>query len=87
MRGFQLSLMAIWSCGSRWPSIFTAQKYDGPMHCVSPEVLGLAAQWSFWAMLEMEELLLDLMHHRAVLPEVARDASHAERDERHGSGW
>jgi hypothetical protein len=26
-------------------------------------------------MLEMEGLLLDLMHHRAVLPEFARDAS------------
>ena len=32
-------------------------------------------------MLEMEGLLLDLMHHRAVLPEFARDASYAERDE------
>ena len=29
----------------------------------------------------MEELLLDLLQHRAVLPEFARDASHAERDE------
>jgi glutathione S-transferase len=46
-----------------------------------PEVLGLAAQWSFWAMLEMEALLLDLLQHRAVLPEFARDASYAERDE------
>jgi glutathione S-transferase len=62
-------------------NLYLAQKYDGPMHCVSPEVLGLAAQWSFWAMLEMEGLLLDLMQHRAVLPEFARDASYAERDE------
>ena len=51
------------------------------MHCAGPEVLGLAAQWSFWAMLEMEALLLDLLQHRAVLPEFARDASYAERDE------
>src|SRR5262245_27533615 len=36
---------------------------------------------SFWAMLEMEALLLDLLQHRVVLPEFARDASHAERDE------
>ena len=35
-------------------NIYLAQKYDGPMHCGSPEVLGLAAQWSFWAVLEME---------------------------------
>ncbi len=62
-------------------NLYLAQKYDGPMHCVSHEVLGLAAQWSFWAMLEMEGLLLDLMQHRAVLPEFARDASYAERDE------
>jgi glutathione S-transferase len=51
------------------------------MHCAGPEVLGLAAQWSFWAILEMEALLLDLLQHRALLPEFARDASYAERDE------
>jgi glutathione S-transferase len=32
-------------------------------------------------MLEMEALLLGLLQHRAVLPEFARDASYAERDE------
>src|SRR6516165_7107439 len=62
-------------------NLYLAQKYEGPMHCAGPEVLGLAAQWSFWAMLEMEPLLLDLLQHRAVLPEFARDASYAERDE------
>jgi glutathione S-transferase len=51
------------------------------MHCAGPEVLGLAAQWSFWAILEMEALLLELLQHRALLPEFARDASYAERDE------
>jgi glutathione S-transferase len=62
-------------------NIYLAQKYEGPMHFAGAEVLGLTAQWSFWAILEMEELLLDLLQHRAVLPEFARDASHAERDE------
>jgi glutathione S-transferase len=62
-------------------NLHLAQKYEGPMHSTGPEVLGLAAQWSFWAMLEMEALLLDLLQHRAVLPEFARDASYAERDE------
>jgi glutathione S-transferase len=62
-------------------NLYLAQKYPGPMHCAAPEVLGLAAQWSFWAMLEMEALLLELLQHRAVLPEFARDASYAERDE------
>jgi glutathione S-transferase len=62
-------------------NLYLAQKYPGPMHCADPKLLGLAAQWSFWAMLEMEALLLDLLQHRAVLPEFARDASYAERDE------
>ncbi|MFZ0149638.1 MAG: glutathione S-transferase family protein [Xanthobacteraceae bacterium] len=62
-------------------NLYLAQKYAGPMHCADPKVLGLATQWSFWAMLEMEALLLDLLQHRAVLPEFARDASYAERDE------
>ena len=62
-------------------NLYLAQKYEGLMDCAGPKVLGLAAQWSFWAMLEMEPLLLDLLQHRALLPEFARDASYAERDE------
>ena len=62
-------------------NLYLAQKYEGPMHCAGPEMLGLSAQWSFWAVLEIEALLLDLLQHRAVLPEFARDASYAERDE------
>ena len=71
--------LALWE--SMAINLYLAQKYEGPMHCADPEVLGLAAQWGFWAMLEMEALLLDLLQHRAVLPEFARDASYAERDE------
>ena len=62
-------------------NLYLAQKYEGPMHCTKPEVLGLAAQWSFWAILEMEALLLELLQHRALLPEFVRDPSYAERDE------
>jgi glutathione S-transferase len=62
-------------------NLYLAQKYEGPMHFAGPEVLGVAVQWSFWAMLETEALLLDLLQHRAVLPEFARDPSYAERDE------
>lgn len=62
-------------------NLYLAQKYEGPMRCASPEVLGLAAQWSFWAMLEIEDLLLHLLEHRAVLPEFARDVSVVERNE------
>src|SRR4249920_3767609 len=62
-------------------NLYLAQKYQGQMHCAGPEVLGLAAQWSFWAMLEMEHLLLHLLEHRAMLPEFARDVSVVERNE------
>ena len=62
-------------------NLYLAQKYEGPMHAGSPEVLARATRWSFWAMLELETLVLDLLHHRALLHENARDASHAERDE------
>ena len=62
-------------------NLYLAQKYDGPLHCASAEVLGLAAQWSFWAMLEIEHLLLNLLEHRVLLSEFARDLSAIERDE------
>ncbi len=62
-------------------NLYLAQKYDGQLHCTTPEILGIAAQWSFWAMLEMETLLLDLLMHRAMLPEFGRDPSYAARDE------
>jgi glutathione S-transferase len=62
-------------------NIYLAQKYDGPIHLTGPKDLGFAAQWSFWAVLEMEELLLGLLEHRALLPEFARDPSQAERRE------
>ena len=62
-------------------NLYLAQKYDGPMHCDSPEVLGIAAQWSFWAMLEIEHLLLHLLEHRALLAEFSRDPSAIERNE------
>ena len=74
--------MAIWCCGNRWRiNLYLAQKYDGPMHCAGPEVLGLAAQWSFWAVLEIESLLLHFLEHRALLAEFARDPSVTERTE------
>ena len=62
-------------------NIYLAQKYDGPVHLADPKDLALAAQWSFWAVLELEELLLGLLEHRAMLPEFARDPSRAERNE------
>ncbi len=60
-------------------NLYLAQKYQGPMHSESAEVFGLAAQWSFWAMLEIERLLLELLEHSVLLPEYSRDASVVER--------
>jgi glutathione S-transferase len=62
-------------------NLYLAQKYEGPMHSAAADVLGLAAQWSFWAMLEIEHLLLELLEHRVLLSEFARDISVVERDE------
>src|SRR5438874_3810350 len=49
-------------------NLYLAQKYPGPLPA-DAVTLGIAAQWSFWAMLETEPLLLDLLMHRAMLPE------------------
>ncbi len=62
-------------------NLYLAQKYPGPMHCADAAVLGHAAQWSFWAMLEVEMLLLHMLEHRVLLAEHARDISVVERNE------
>jgi glutathione S-transferase len=62
-------------------NLYLAQKYEGPMHAGSPEAVAQATQWSLWAVLEIEELALDLLHHRSLLADFARDASHAQRNE------
>jgi glutathione S-transferase len=61
-------------------NLYRAQKYPGSLPS-DAATLGIAAQWSFWAMLETEALLLDLLMHRAMLPEYGRDPSFAARDE------
>jgi len=61
-------------------NLYLAQKYPGPLP-VNAEILGIAAQWSFWAMLETEALLLDLLMHSVLLTEHGRDPSLASRDE------
>src|SRR5947208_3971259 len=60
-------------------NLYLAQKYPDPLPA-DAATLGIAAQWSFWAMLETEPLLLDLLMHRAMLPEYGRDPSHVERN-------
>jgi glutathione S-transferase len=60
-------------------NLYLAQR-PGPMRLGSPAALGLAAQWSFWAMLETETLLLNLLTHSVLLVEHVRDPSHIERN-------
>jgi glutathione S-transferase len=60
-------------------NLYLAQR-GGPMCSGSAAVLGLAAQWSFWAVLETEALLLDLLSHTVLLAEHVRDPSHVERN-------
>ena len=62
-------------------NLYQAQEYEGPMHAGSPEVLAPAIQWSIWTVLELEALARDLLDHRELLIELAREASLAERDE------
>jgi glutathione S-transferase len=60
-------------------NLYLAQR-PGPMHFGAASVLGIAAQWSFWAMLEIESFLLNLLAHRVLLAEHVRDPSHVERN-------
>jgi glutathione S-transferase len=62
-------------------NLYLADKYKGPLHAGAPEVRAQAAQWSIFAVLELESLARDLLDHRLNLAERAREASIAERSE------
>lgn len=62
-------------------NLYLADRYEGPMHASSAGVRAQAAQWSIFAVLELEPLARDLLDHRVNLVERAREASIAERDE------
>jgi glutathione S-transferase len=47
-------------------NLYLARK-PGPMELADAAALGVAAQWSFWGVLETEALLLDLLSHRMLL--------------------
>src|SRR5262245_54984659 len=48
-------------------SLYLAEKYDGGLRPKSLEDRARAVQWSFWAMTELEQGLLDALMHRAFL--------------------
>jgi glutathione S-transferase len=62
-------------------NLYLAQKYDSPVQTNTAEDHAIATQWSFWAMIELEESLTQLLHHRMLLVAPGRDPSRAERAE------
>ncbi len=59
-------------------NLYLARKHDKGLWPRSLADEGRAFQWSFWAMTELEEPLLTLLMHRAILPEAQRQPARAE---------
>lgn len=59
-------------------NLYLARKYDKGLWPKSVADEGRAFQWSFWAITELEEPLLTLLMHTAILPKEQRDAVKAE---------
>jgi glutathione S-transferase len=58
-------------------TLYLARKYGGGLWPNHVEDEGRAFQWSFWAITELEEPLLILLMHGAMLPPAQRDAAKA----------
>ena len=56
-------------------NLYLARKYDKGVWPKTVPDEGRAFQWSFWAITELEEPLLTLLMHTAVLPKEQRDAA------------
>lgn len=64
-------------------NLYLASKYrdDVDLWPDTLEAQGLAYQWSFWVMTELEHPLLSVLMHRRVLPEDKRDSQKLARNE------
>jgi glutathione S-transferase len=64
-------------------NLYLASKYgrEKGLWPASPEDQGRAIQWSFWAMTEVEPLLMELFRQRVTLPEAQRSADAAKAAE------
>lgn len=60
-------------CESMAINLYLARKHGGPLAPRDAHEEGLAAQWSFWAVTEMEGPGLEVLFHRALLPPDKRD--------------
>lgn len=62
-------------------NLYLAEKHGGPLAARDAAEAGLMAQWSFWAVTDLESLSLTVLMHRLVLRGEARDAARAEAAE------
>ena len=62
-------------------NLYLAAKHGGPLAAGNAAEAGLMAQWSFWAVTDLEALSLTVLLHRLVLRGEARDAARAEAAE------
>lgn len=64
-------------------NLYLARRYGDPQRLwpESHEGEGLAWQWSFWVMTEVEHPLLSVLMHRRLLPPERRDPEKAARNE------
>ena len=64
-------------------NLYLASRYgrDAGLWPDGPAGEGLAYQWSFWVITEVEAALLSLLFHRRLLPEPERDAEKAARNQ------
>lgn len=63
-------------------NLYLASRYagDSGLWPADPAAQGLAYQWSFWVMSEVEQPLLTVLMHKRVLPEERRDAQKLARN-------
>lgn len=63
-------------------NLYLASRYgaDTPLWPADPAGQGLAYQWSFWVMTEVEQPLLTVLMHKRVMPEERRDPDKVARN-------
>ena len=62
-------------------NLYLAEKYGGGLKPRTPEEWGTAYQWTFWGMMETEDLLLSAVEHRYLYPEEQREPAKADMAE------
>jgi len=60
-------------------NLYLVKKHGGPLAPAGLQEEGLVLQWSFWAMTELEPLLMTVLLHTQILPEDKRDPAQAEK--------